>query len=195
MFLLENIPKKIRDARYMKRKIPYPQILLGTFIISAAFTSVFALESTPECRQTPINAIHSSGITNNHPPDPPVITGPVSGNITKYHLYNFTITDPDDDLLFNLEINWGDGTESVDCGCGKSWQSGTVVPVSHKWKRQGTYDLSARVSDSYGTYSNWSDPISISMPKQSSSILFEKVQEMFQHFSFYAQLSLLFKSN
>lgn len=104
----------------------------------------------------------------NHPPNPPIIEGETNGLISLYYNYTFTLTDPDDDILLNLEIDWGDGTESVDCGCGKTWHNGTIVVVSHSFDRQGDYGVIARIQDEYGIWSNWSDPYVVSMPKKIS---------------------------
>ena len=101
---------------------------------------------------------------NNNPPNPPEIIGPTSGKIKEEQRYTFILTDPDEDLLFYLEINWGDGTESVDCGCGKSWQNGTEVIFTHQWNEEGIFNLTARIQDGYGTWSEWSDPIPVTMP-------------------------------
>ena len=127
----------------------------------------------------------------NSPPNPPVITGPTSGNIDVYYTYNFTITDPDEDIMFNLEINWGDGTESLDCGCDKSWQNGTVVIASHRWKKQNSYGITARVSDSMGQYSNWSEPLLVSMPKQKTTPQFNSFLNLLQHFVLAKQITKL----
>lgn len=110
-------------------------------------------------------------IDENDPPNPPLIEGPSSGVINTHYYFNITLTDPnEDDLMYNLEINWGDGTDSIDCGCGKSWVNGTTIEVSHVWTKKGSYNISARVQDNFGTWSSWSDPLPINMPKQSNFI-------------------------
>jgi len=108
---------------------------------------------------------------DNIPPNPPEIIGPTSGKIKEEQKYTFILTDPDEDILFNLEIDWGDGTESVDCGCGKSWQNGTEVIVIHQWKDGGSYNVTARIQDSYGDWSQWSDPLIVSMPLQKENTI------------------------
>lgn len=146
-------------------------------VLSASCTQVISIKSDNTQRQiTHESVVHNYETAKNNPPNPPVITGPISGKKGVSYSYNFTITDPDDDLLFNLEIDWGDGTETIDCGCGKSWQSGTVVSVSHRWSRIETYLVTARVSDAYGTYSNWSESLPMSIPRQISYTSFGKIQ-------------------
>jgi len=105
-------------------------------------------------------------VDDNNPPNPPKIEGPLSGKIGKTYVYNITLTDPDeDDQMFYLEVNFGEGVEHEDCGCGKSWQNGTILEVSHRWKNVGDYGITARVQDGCGEWSEWSDPLSVSMPK------------------------------
>ena len=132
----------------MKREVQLLLISTLISIIMVVGSSVLMAASTP-----------------NRPPNPPIIEGETNGNISSYYVYTFTLTDPDDNILLNLEIDWGDGTEFVDCGCGKTWQNGTCVNVSHSFKSKGTYGISARIQDEYGVWSNWSEPYVVSMPK------------------------------
>ena len=98
--------------------------------------------------------------------NPPKIEGPLSGKIGKTYVYNITLTDPDeDDQMFFLEVDFGEGIEYEDCRCGRSWQNGTVLEVPHKWKNVGNYGITARVQDGGGEWSEWSDPLFVSMPK------------------------------
>ena len=96
---------------------------------------------------------------DNNPPNPPKIDGPISGKIGETYTYEITLTDPDqDDIMFNLEVDFGDEVIHYDCGCGKSWQNGTVIAVSHKWENTGSYGITARAEDASGEWSEWSDP-------------------------------------
>ena len=105
----------------------------------------------------------------NNPPNPPVITGPLSGRIREPHVYYFTVSDPDeDDGLWELEIDFGDKivtVKSCDTGECVPWDNGETVEVAHIWRKTGNYDITARVMDVYGEWSDWSDPLSISMAK------------------------------
>jgi len=103
---------------------------------------------------------------DNNPPNPPIIQGPSSGIIGEIYSYTVTLTDPDeDDQMFFLEVDFGDGIQHEDCGCDRSWQNGTVLEISHQWKETGDYGIKARVQDGYGDWSEWSDPLLVSMPK------------------------------
>jgi len=164
--------------RSMKRWIGEFCLIIIVFMALSTFcTPALSIKFDNWQRQTTQEiTVYPYETAYNNPPDPPKITGPTAGKKAVSYTYNFTITDPDDDLLFNLEIDWGDGTETMDCGCGKSWQSGTVVSITHRWKRSQTYLITARVSDAYGMYSNWSDPFILSIPKQRAYNFFERIQ-------------------
>ena len=114
-----------------------------------------------------IPAISIANPTENTPPNPPEINGPQSGKIRQEYEYSFTLTDPDDgDFMFTLEVDFGD--ELViegGAGCGKVWYSGHVLDMTHKWTTTDTYEIKARVQDSHGEWSDWSDPFEVSMPK------------------------------
>ena len=103
---------------------------------------------------------------DNNPPNPPKIEGPTSGKIGETYTYEITLTDPDqDDIMFNLEVDFGDEVIHYDCGCGDSWQNGTVIAVSHKWENTGSYGITARVEDASGNWSEWSDPFIVIVTK------------------------------
>ncbi|ENO12471.1 Rhodanese-related sulfurtransferase [Thermoplasmatales archaeon SCGC AB-539-C06] len=106
---------------------------------------------------------------NNNPPNPPEITGPLFGKIGEVYVYYFTVTDPDEnDGLWELEIDFGDEIiieKSCDSGECVPWKNGETVEIRHMWKSTGTYELTARVMDTYGELSEWSDPLSVRMPK------------------------------
>ena len=110
-------------------------------------------------------------IADNSPPNPPLIEGPTNGNIGEWYSYDITLTDPDiDDQMVFLEVDFGDGIVYEDCGCGKAWQNGEIITVSHSWKKTGSYSVAARVQDGAGEWSEWSDPLAVSMPRYRSII-------------------------
>lgn len=97
----------------------------------------------------------------NQPPYKPVINGPTDGKIGTEYTYTISTTDPDGDQVYYL-FDWGDGTDS-------GWQgpyiSGETVSLNHTWNKKGAYIVVGRAMDLEGHYSNWSDPIAVSMPK------------------------------
>ena len=104
-----------------------------------------------------IFSISSTGIYAdflNSPPNPPLIEGPISGQTGVTYSYYFTLTDPDyDDLMFNLEVDFGNNVIAEDCGCDKSWTNGTIVEIPYQWSQSSDYEIRARVQGEYGDWS------------------------------------------
>ena len=112
----------------------------------------------------------------NNPPNPPIIDGPTSGQTGVTYIYYFTLTDPDfEDLMFNLEVDFGNNIITEDCGCGQSWTNGTIVEVPYIWSRSGDYDIRARVQGEYGDWSEWSESYIVTMPKIKSYYNFQQI--------------------
>jgi rhodanese-related sulfurtransferase len=98
-------------------------------------------------------------LIDNNPPNPPIINGLKSGIIGEEYIFNVILTDPDqDDILKNLEVDFGDGILYENCGCGLPWHNGTSLDISHEWEESGIYEITARVQDLDLVWSNWSDP-------------------------------------
>jgi hypothetical protein len=61
--------------------------------------------------------------------------------------------------------DWGDGTFS-------HWIQaspyGSHLSVDHIWVEEGTYEVRVKARDVYGSESDWSDPLVVSMPKNKS---------------------------
>jgi hypothetical protein len=67
--------------------------------------------------------------------------------------------DPEGDRIMYL-FDWGDGTDS-------GWmvpQFG-IIKAYHNWTERGTYNVRVKARDIYGAESEWSDPLSITVPK------------------------------
>ena len=95
------------------------------------------------------------------PPNKPTIDGPNSGTAGKEYTYTSRTTDPDDDQVYYL-FDWGDETDSSWFG---PFVSGETVSSSHIWSAKGSYEIKVKAKDIYGVQSEWSDPFSVSMPK------------------------------
>ena len=93
-------------------------------------------------------------------PDAP--NGPTNGGIDVKYTYSATGTDPDGDRISFL-FDWGDEKYSEWIG---PVDSGDTVQASHTWT-ESNGDLQIRVAtkDVHGKQSEWSDPLSVSMPK------------------------------
>jgi len=97
-------------------------------------------------------------------PDPP--TGPSGGNIEVTYEFTAVTDDPENDELYYL-FDWGDDTISEWIG---PFESGESCTESHIWYQQGTYQVKVKAKDEHGTQSEWSDPLSVSMPRSKSTI-------------------------
>lgn len=122
--------------------------------------------------------------TDNTPPDPPVISGPLSGKIKRTYTYDVTVSDPDEqDLLIIIEINFSDGTTACGgCDGRGPWHSGDVVEFDHSWTKIGTFNITGRVKDEHGEWSGWSDPIPITMPYSYSKPILQFLELLSQRF-------------
>lgn len=97
---------------------------------------------------------------SNPPAKPSIPTGPNSGKINIKHTYSTSSIDPDGDQVRYL-FNWGDGNTTIT----KYYLSGETVRSSHAWSEQGTFNIRIRTQDENGAWSDWSDPFTISTPK------------------------------
>jgi len=62
-------------------------------------------------------------------------------------------------------FDWGDDTNSGWLG---PCDSGDEVSTSHTWDSTGSFEIKVKAKDTNDIQSEWSDPLSISMPKSSS---------------------------
>jgi hypothetical protein len=113
----------------------------------------------------------------NHPPNPPTITGPAEGTIKVATTYNFTTTDPDDDEVYYF-IDWGDQTNSSWIG---SYSSGDEITKSHIWSKKGTYTIKAKAKDINGNESDWRT-LSVTMPCSYNIPLIQFWERLFERF-------------
>ncbi len=109
-------------------------------------------------------------IGDNLPPAPPGISGPDSGTVGVKYDYEFMIpVDPEGDLI-SLRVDWGIG------GPGKwhgPFQSGTIIPLSYTWNKEGTFTIRAQAMDTYGSVSEWATfEVTIPRNKNANSIFF-----------------------
>ncbi len=119
------------------------------------------------------------GGEDNHAPEMPIEPyGPVNGRAGKEYTYSSTTTDIDTDNMFYV-FDWGDGTYNF-----SEWhESGETVSMSHRWSERGSYSIRVKAVDNFGAESEWSDPLSITMPKSSfsHSSLLLRLFERFPH--------------
>lgn len=101
----------------------------------------------------------ASAFENDAPLKPETPRGPTSGRINVELTFSTVSLDPDGDDLYYC-WSWGDGTTD--------WfgpfESNQEINTSHRWTKKGSFDVKVKAKDMYGTESDWSDPLPISMP-------------------------------
>jgi hypothetical protein len=88
-------------------------------------------------------------------------SGPSSGTPGNSYTYSSSTTDNEGDDVYYL-FDWGDGSDS---GWKGPFPSGTTCEESKSWSRQGTFPVKVKAKDTEGHESQWSDPLSVRMPK------------------------------
>ena len=105
----------------------------------------------------------SSPFKNNQPMKPIKPDGPISGRTRREQSYSTISTDPDNDDIYYC-FSWGDGNiEWVG-----PYSSGQEINVSHRWVEQGNYEIKVKAKDIRNGESEWSDPLTVSMPRSRS---------------------------
>jgi len=95
------------------------------------------------------------------PGKPQTPDGPSSGKINTEYPYKTSAVDPNDNQLYYL-FDWDDGTYSEWLG---PFASGAQVTVKHTWNTKGNYQIKVKAKNTEEIESEWSDPLSVSMPK------------------------------
>ena len=115
------------------------------------------------------------GFGNLPPEKPQKPEGTESGNYGENYLYTTTTTEPNRNLVFYM-WDWGDGSCSEWQG---PYNSSEEAIATHRWDEQGTYSVQVKAKDTYGAESEWSDPLSVTMPlnqqsQEEQSLQFQK---------------------
>jgi len=121
--------------------------------------------------------------TNAAPEKPGRPDGPGQGKPGSVYLFTTVTTDVDGDQIF-YNFSWGDDTYSGWVGPFESGETGTA---SHSWDEKGDYEIKVKAKDVFGDESDWSEPFSISMPRDRTFFftLLEILEQFFpQLFSF-----------
>lgn len=95
-------------------------------------------------------------------PDKP--TGEIKGKVGNIYTYSTKTTDPNGDQVY-YKWDWGDGNISDWFG---PFASGTAISAQKSWATKGTYSIKVKAKDIFGNESDWSDPLSVAMPKNSA---------------------------
>ena len=112
--------------------------------------------------------------------------GEVNGKKDTEYLYYVLTQDYDKDQIYYL-FDWGDGSDSGWLG---PYDSGYALGASHKWFSNGKYNVKVKAKDIYGTETDWSDSlmVSISKGKSSKTIQYNFLQKHLDHFPLFEQI-------
>jgi hypothetical protein len=89
-------------------------------------------------------------------------SGPTSGKVGEKYTYTTSAVDQDGD---KIKYGWDwDGDQIVDEWT-KLYDSGATIEITHSWDEEGTYEIRVKAKDEHGSESNWSEPLTVSIPK------------------------------
>jgi hypothetical protein len=119
--------------------------------------------------------------------------GEISGQVDRLYAYSTTANDPDSDHIW-YKWDFGDVTNSEWLG---PYNTGESCEIEHSWDEDGEYSIKVKAKDEHGAESEWSDPLTITMPKNKSFNDFNPwlfrfinsfpILEYFQYFSLISQ--------
>jgi hypothetical protein len=114
---------------------------------------------------------------NTAPATPQRPSGQTNGVVGVKYNYTTVSTDPDNDSIYYV-WDWGDGSQST----WGPYPSGVEANCSHSWNTKGSYVIKVKAKDIYGAFSNWSEPLPISMPQNNPCAYNNFFQQLFQRF-------------
>ena len=102
----------------------------------------------------------------NYPTEKPFKpSGPSKGTPGEEYTYSAIGFDPDEDTI-KYCFDWGEGNTSWS----EFVNSGETVSMNYIWSENGTYKVKVKVKDEHGLESDWSDPLSVTMPRSKISV-------------------------
>jgi len=116
-------------------------------------------------------------ITDNLPPDKPIISGKTSGKTKIEQEYKINTTDPEGNNVFYF-VDWGDGTNSSWLG---SYDSGEEITAKHVWNVKGNYTIKVKAKDIFNGESDWAT-LTVTMPYSYNKPMPHFVELLFQRF-------------
>lgn len=101
------------------------------------------------------------GLSDNNPPEKPIISGPVSGKSGESYEFSVISQDDENNEIYFL-FDWGDETISDWLG---PYSSNEECIATYIWNENGEYSIKVKAKDDMGLESEWSDPLIMSVPK------------------------------
>jgi hypothetical protein len=130
-------------------------------ILSDNVTSVNVGDYISSSSEEATGGVFQEGV-NDPPNKPSKPSGPTEGKINKRYTYTSRAIDINGD---SIQYGWDwDGDRRVDEWTG-FYPSGETVRTSYSWSEQGIYEIRVKARDKHGDESEWSDPLTIKMPR------------------------------
>jgi len=101
-------------------------------------------------------------VLNDAPSKPERPSGPTNGKAMQTYSYTTSSTDPEG---HGIKYGWDWDGDNIEDQWTNYYTSGQTISTPHVWNDQGTYEIKVKSMDEYGEESSWSDPLSVSMPK------------------------------
>jgi hypothetical protein len=86
--------------------------------------------------------------------------GPVKGVPEKEYTYSAVGFDPNEDKI-KYCFDWGEGNTSESGFV----NTGEIISMNYTWSDMGTYEVKVKVQDEHGLESDWSEPLTVTMPR------------------------------
>jgi hypothetical protein len=106
----------------------------------------------------------------NHPPETPVLSGPITGFTGQTYTFNATSTDPDGNDLYYW-FDWGEGNNTDWIG---PIPSGVSCQQHHTWPQKNTYLIKVKTKDIHNEESDWATQ-EIIIPKNNHISTFNSI--------------------
>jgi len=113
-----------------------------------------------------INANKALNSVNSPPEKPSKPVGSTTGTPGEEYTYSTSSTDCEGEQIL-FWFDWDDGKNSGWIG---PFNSGETCEANHIWQEKGNYQIRVKAMDINNYESDWSDPLTISMPKNKKSI-------------------------
>ena len=123
-----------------------------------------------------------------NPPDKPSKpAGPTNGKTGVEYTYTTSANESDDNKIY-YKWDWGDGSDSGWLG---PYNSQEIVEASHIWSGKDNYEIRVIAKDEHGVFSEWSDPLPVTMSKSKIRIItpfFRIVKEISEKYTILEQI-------
>ena len=158
---MEQISKTVDAGTYDAYKIVSDGDITERYYAEGAGNIIKAFGDTDKYIDVVLKSTNFEGTPSNSPNKPSKPSGPSRGVPETTYDYSSATTDPQGDNVYYW-FDWGDGTNSGWVGPYESGQSGAS---SHEWDRAATFSVKVKAKDTDGHESQWSEPLSVTMPR------------------------------